>query len=151
MIMLSHAGVDPETLSPEQFNIFANQSPELQKESLNMLVKYGAERLRIVHPGSKEGSVQPPSRASSSTPATQSITQGGSSGPVTTNELVLQTPNTEDIKKGRRKNQTVDNGSDEAGAEASNTGGAKRTRRRGTAKSRNSCLQCKQRKAKVSQ
>lgn len=42
--------IDPDTLSTEQFNIFANQSPELQLESLAMLVKYGAERLRIVHP-----------------------------------------------------------------------------------------------------
>lgn len=43
-------GIDPETLSAEQFNIFANQSPDLQLESLAMLVRYGAERLRIVHP-----------------------------------------------------------------------------------------------------
>ncbi|ODA76696.1 hypothetical protein RJ55_07967 [Drechmeria coniospora] len=53
---LSEAGVDPDSLSTEQFNIFANQSPDLQKESLNMLVKYGAERLRIVHPSSKDSS-----------------------------------------------------------------------------------------------
>ncbi|PHH90357.1 hypothetical protein CDD83_3919 [Cordyceps sp. RAO-2017] len=38
--LLSDAGVDPATLSTEQFNIFANQSPDLQRESLNMLVKY---------------------------------------------------------------------------------------------------------------
>ena len=48
--LLSDSGVEPSTLSTEQFNIFANQSPDLQKESLAMLVKYGAERLRIVHP-----------------------------------------------------------------------------------------------------
>ncbi|KAK3990109.1 hypothetical protein QBC44DRAFT_369431 [Cladorrhinum sp. PSN332] len=53
--LLKDAGIDPATLSVEQFNIFANQSPELQKDSLAMLVKYGAERLRIVHP-TKEGS-----------------------------------------------------------------------------------------------
>lgn len=47
---LSENGVDPATLSQEQFDIFANQSPELQNESLVMLIKYGAERLRIVHP-----------------------------------------------------------------------------------------------------
>lgn len=47
---LRDKGIDPETLSSEQFNIFANQSPDLQMESLAMLVKYGAERLRIVHP-----------------------------------------------------------------------------------------------------
>lgn len=47
---LEDSGIDPDTLSAEQFNIFANQSPDLQMESLAMLVKYGAERLRIVHP-----------------------------------------------------------------------------------------------------
>lgn len=54
--ILSDSGVDPESLSTEQFSIFANQSPELQKESLSMLVKYGAERLRIVHPGNAAAS-----------------------------------------------------------------------------------------------
>lgn len=48
--ILSNAGVDPDTLSTDQFNIFSNQSPALQNESLAMLVEYGAERLRIVHP-----------------------------------------------------------------------------------------------------
>lgn len=55
--ILSKAGVDLETLSSDQFNIFANQSPGLQQESLAMLVQYGAERLRIVHP-SKDSSAQ---------------------------------------------------------------------------------------------
>ena len=53
--LLSDSGIDPKSLSAEQFNIFANQSPELQQDSLAMLVKYGAERLRIVHP-KKDGS-----------------------------------------------------------------------------------------------
>ncbi|KAK4126205.1 hypothetical protein N657DRAFT_670298 [Parathielavia appendiculata] len=53
--LLTDSNIDPKTLSPEQFNIFANQSLELQQDSLAMLIKYGAERLRIVHP-SKEGS-----------------------------------------------------------------------------------------------
>lgn len=52
--VLTEAGIDPTTLSAEQFDIFSNQSPDLQKESLAMLVKYGAERLRIVHPN-KDG------------------------------------------------------------------------------------------------
>ncbi|ROW09363.1 hypothetical protein VMCG_02397 [Cytospora schulzeri] len=55
---LQDAGIDPETLSTEQFDIFANQSPDLQTESLAMLVKYGAERLRIVHPN-KDNAPQP--------------------------------------------------------------------------------------------
>ncbi|SPN99682.1 uncharacterized protein DNG_02533 [Cephalotrichum gorgonifer] len=55
--LLTGAGVDPETLTADQFNIFANQSPTLQQESLAMLVQYGAERLRIVHPN-KDSSAQ---------------------------------------------------------------------------------------------
>lgn len=148
--MLQQAGVDPESLSPEQFHIFANQSPDLQKESLNMLIRYGAERLRIVHPGSKEGSAQPPSRGSSSAPAIQSNVQQDPSGPVTTSGLVLQTATPTNTKKGRKKNQTASNGDDEATEEATTAGAAKRTRRRGPAKSRNSCVPCKQRKVKVS-
>ncbi|KAK4165901.1 hypothetical protein QBC43DRAFT_23574 [Cladorrhinum sp. PSN259] len=71
---LRDAGIDPATLSVEQFNIFANQSPELQKDSLAMLVKYGAERLRIVHPtkeGASTGESTPqpsPSPAANDTP-----------------------------------------------------------------------------------
>ncbi|KAI0409570.1 hypothetical protein F4802DRAFT_604271 [Xylaria palmicola] len=54
MDLLSGKGIDPATLSAEQFNIFANQAPNLQSASLEMLAKYGAERLRIVHPDEKE-------------------------------------------------------------------------------------------------
>lgn len=53
--LLSQSNIDPKTLLPEQFSIFANQSLELQQDSLAMLVKYGAERLRIVHPN-RDGS-----------------------------------------------------------------------------------------------
>jgi hypothetical protein len=53
--LLSDNNIDPKSLSAEQFNIFANQSSELQQDSLAMLVKYGAESLRIVHPN-KDGS-----------------------------------------------------------------------------------------------
>lgn len=54
--VLGDAGVDPATLSEDQFHILANQSPELQRESLAMIVQYGAEKLRIVDPGTKERS-----------------------------------------------------------------------------------------------
>lgn len=63
-IKLQDNGIDPDTLSAEQFNIFANQSPDLQLESLAMLVKYGAERLRIVHP-SKDNTSQSPDPSNS--------------------------------------------------------------------------------------
>ena len=62
---LHEAGVDPNSLSADQFNIFSNQSPEVQKESLNMLVKYGAERLRIVQPANRDS----PATSSAATPA----------------------------------------------------------------------------------
>lgn len=64
---LSENGVDPATLSQEQFDIFANQSPELQTESLAMLIKYGAERLRIVHPN-KDNASSSPAQANGCTP-----------------------------------------------------------------------------------
>lgn len=60
---LSDSGVDPDTLSQEQFDIFSNQSPELQTESLAMLVKYGAEKLRIVHPNKDDGASANPAAA----------------------------------------------------------------------------------------
>lgn len=58
---LTENGIDATTLSTEQFDIFANQSPELQNESLAMLIKYGAERLRIVHPNKDNASSSPAS------------------------------------------------------------------------------------------
>lgn len=60
---LRDAGIDPTTLSTEQFDIFSNQSPDLQRESLAMLVKYGAERLRIVHPNKDSNDAAPPAAA----------------------------------------------------------------------------------------
>lgn len=62
--LLTGRGIEPTTLSPEQFNIFANQAPNLQSASLDMLAKYGAERLRIVHPDEKDQA-----GSSNSTPA----------------------------------------------------------------------------------
>ncbi|EPE10156.1 fungal transcriptional regulatory protein [Ophiostoma piceae UAMH 11346] len=46
--LLSDRSVDPGTLTHEQFCTFANQAPVLQKESLELLAHYGAERLAIV-------------------------------------------------------------------------------------------------------
>lgn len=50
---LTEAGISLSSLSDDQFSIFSNQSPEVQAESLKMLVEYGAERLHIVHPAKK--------------------------------------------------------------------------------------------------
>ncbi|KAI0863105.1 hypothetical protein F4860DRAFT_502236 [Xylaria cubensis] len=67
--LLEGKGIDPATLSAEQFNIFANQAPNLQSASLDMLARYGAERLRIVHPDEKEQA-----GSSNSTPVTGQTT-----------------------------------------------------------------------------
>ncbi|KAI1435275.1 hypothetical protein GGR50DRAFT_332773 [Xylaria sp. CBS 124048] len=66
--LLTGKGIDPNTLSPEQFSIFANQAPSLQTSSLEMLAKYGAERLRIVHPEEKS-----PPAPSKPTPAPEPV------------------------------------------------------------------------------
>ncbi|EEY14906.1 hypothetical protein VDBG_01015 [Verticillium alfalfae VaMs.102] len=73
--LLSEGGVEPETLSTDQFGIFANQSPDLQKESLIMLARYGAERLRIVHPKDQAAS-ETPSGGESSTEQTPQPANG---------------------------------------------------------------------------
>lgn len=72
---LSEAGIDPVTLSAEQFDIFSNQSPDLQKESLAMLVKYGAERLRIVHPNKDNNNT-----SANASPTNGAATPDGGSG-----------------------------------------------------------------------
>ncbi|KAI8153681.1 hypothetical protein K4K49_012978 [Colletotrichum sp. SAR 10_70] len=95
--MLSDNGVDPETLSTEQFSIFANQSPDLQKESLSMLVKYGAERLRIVHPNDAAASS---STSASSTPPQPAVLEE----PAASSES--ETP-TKAKKKASRKSKTT--------------------------------------------
>jgi ATP-dependent DNA helicase 2 subunit 1 len=129
--MLSNAGVDPTTLSADQFGIFANQAPELQRESLNMLVKYGAERLRIVHPGNREDSAQ----ASASSQSSQ--TTSSSSGPMTTKELVPQS-----------SAQSNANGDTAASQVTDDSTSKRKTKKMG--KSRTACFPCKARKTKVS-
>ncbi|EMR63451.1 putative c6 finger domain-containing protein [Eutypa lata UCREL1] len=47
--LLTGKGIDPATLSPEQFNIFANQAPQLQEASLEMLARYGTINNRHSH------------------------------------------------------------------------------------------------------
>ena len=138
--MLSNAGVDPDTLSTEQFGIFSNQSPELQKDSLTMLVKYGAERLRIVHPSNREGSVS--GTTSTSAVSTQS-SQPTSSGPMTTKELVPDSSakGTQDVTS------TADTANTAAAAEDSNQ--TPMRSKRGPGKSRTACFSCKSRKVKV--
>ncbi|KAH7189260.1 uncharacterized protein B0J16DRAFT_339174 [Fusarium flagelliforme] len=131
--MLSNAGVDPTTLSPEQFGIFSNQAPELQQESLNMLVKYGAERLRIVHPSNREGSAQASASTAQNSPSVN--------GPRTTKELVPQ-PSAQSNVNTDTEAQTASQTADEAST-------PKRKARK-LGKSRTACFPCKARKTKCS-
>ncbi|KJZ78049.1 hypothetical protein HIM_02686 [Hirsutella minnesotensis 3608] len=121
--LLTEAGVDPDTLSTEQFNIFANQSPELQKESLNMLVKYGAERLRIVHPSNRDGSASTPTSATT----TPTMASGSAASQDTT---------------------TTELGPPSAATAQETPKSAKGSRRKGPSKSRIACFQCKDRRVK---
>ena len=106
--LLSQSNIDPKTLSPEQFSIFANQSLELQQDSLAMLVKYGAERLRIVHPN-RDGS-----SSGQGTPSKQNTPAPGGAQP--------QSPK---MKKPRKKKSEVDGVGADA-AQNSETAGAKK-------------------------
>ena len=80
--ILSNAGVDPGSLSIDQFSIFANQSPALQQESLVMLVEYGAERLRIVHPN-RDDSAQNTTQDQTAVPPPASTVGTSTTGPQT--------------------------------------------------------------------
>ncbi|KAI0136131.1 hypothetical protein F4776DRAFT_123334 [Hypoxylon sp. NC0597] len=80
--LLVGKGIDPATLSKEKFSIFANQAPDLQAASLEMLARYGAERLRIIHPDKSD---EPSS--SNSTPTAEhsaNMTPATISGPTAT-------------------------------------------------------------------
>lgn len=122
--LLSEAGVESETLSLEQFGIFANQSPDLQRESLSMLVKYGAERLRIVHPSNRDSSAS--ARPIAMATSIQN-TNAAPSEPMTTTELVPRASGSADETEGTP-----------AGS-----------KRRKLGKSRTACFQCKRRQVKA--
>ncbi|XDG06762.1 hypothetical protein ABKA04_006377 [Annulohypoxylon sp. FPYF3050] len=146
--LLTAEGIDPATLSQEQFEIFSNQSPDLQKTSLEMLKMYGAERLRIVHPPDVEEdtpSTSTPAEAQSSnvTPATTSV-------PVAT-PTATETP-TKKPKRSRKKK------SDAAAAKPSavvpveqngEVGTTTSTLKLTARKTRGNCETCKSRKRKI--
>lgn len=97
--LLTGRGIEPATLSAEQFNIFANQAPNLQSASLDMLAKYGAERLRIVHPDEKEQA-----GSSTSTPHTGQARDSPSAAAPATSSGDTLTP----TKKPRNKKKKSD-------------------------------------------
>ncbi|KAK2046463.1 hypothetical protein LZ31DRAFT_519416 [Colletotrichum somersetense] len=132
--LLSGSGVDPESLSTEQFSIFANQSPDLQKESLAMLVKYGAERLRIVHPSD--------AAASSSTNASPTPPQQATAGSEADNsEAASETPAPAKKKRSRKSNQVAGDAEEEELIPAPAGTPLKQV-------SRGSCIACRRAKTK---
>lgn len=147
--LLTAEGIDPATLSQEQFEIFSNQSPDLQKTSLEMLKMYGAEGLRIVHPPDVEEdtpSTSTPAEAQSSnvTPATTSV-------PVST-PTATETP-TKKPKRSRKRKSDVAAAKPSAvvsveqnGEVGTTTSTLKLTAR----KTRGNCETCESRKKKCS-
>ncbi|KAK1988484.1 LOW QUALITY PROTEIN: hypothetical protein LZ30DRAFT_756018 [Colletotrichum cereale] len=131
--LLSGSGVDPESLSTEQFSIFANQSPDLQKESLAMLVKYGAERLRIVHP----------SDAAASSPTTASPTPQQATAEPEADSLEATLENSAPAKKKRsRKSNAAAGDAEEADLIPAPAGTPLKQVSRG------SCIACRRAKTK---
>lgn len=130
--LLADGGVNPDSLSTEQMNIFSNQAPELQKDSLAMLARYGAERLQIIHPSHNKG--KPDAAGASSAQAQSTHTAPGAAAPTTTKELSLQTDATPSKGKGGKNK----------GSSAKDTPTSKRK----LGKSRLACLECKSRRVK---
>ncbi|TLS27705.1 hypothetical protein PpBr36_01030 [Pyricularia pennisetigena] len=141
--LLVVSGIDPATLSEEQFDIFSNQSPELQRESLVMLVKYGAERLRIVHPNKDAQASTPPTPstpASAASSAATASSDAGTAGSTTKNK--------------KKKSVTKSLAGAESGEDATPSGTKKQKLTRGKcdpcrdaktpcSKSKPSCEQCR--------
>lgn len=128
--LLNSKNIDPNTLSSEQFNIFANQAPHLQELSLDMLAKYGAERLRIVHPDETAAS-------SSSTPAQQTT-------PANTTPSTSDTPSKKKRSR-KRKSDAAISGEGDTATTAMTMQPAPKNRNR---KTRGACDTCKQQKQK---
>ena len=142
--LLSERGIDPESLSTEQFNIFANQSPELQQESLNMLAQYGAERLRIVHP-TKSG----PKSTQSTTPPESHA----SSAAAPANQSQAASTDTPKSKRSRKKKPDATPADESFGAEDGQASAvvAGSFRTKGKVKlTRGACESCRTSKVKVS-
>ncbi|KAI8623880.1 hypothetical protein F5Y19DRAFT_345351 [Xylariaceae sp. FL1651] len=149
--LLTGKGIDPGTLSTEQFNIFANQAPNLQSASLDMLAKYGAERLRIVHPvekeqaGSSNSSAAGDMSANASPAAAPALTSGSTSTPT------KKPRNKKKKSDGPVTEVSIGNGavvSLEQDGELGTTESALRPKNRNALKTRGICDTCRQRKTK---
>ncbi|KAK6828182.1 hypothetical protein PG987_011523 [Apiospora arundinis] len=153
--LLSGKGIDPSTLSEEQMNIFSNQAPHLQELSLEMLAKYGAERLRIVHPDEKD---QPPSTNTTPAQATPDVAEAATSGPSTATTGDTETPKKRNSRK-KKSDAATEGGDGTAASRAVEPGNAENGGMETTTmsmtlkpptqrKTRGTCGTCKTRKVK---
>ncbi|KAK8042496.1 hypothetical protein PG994_012979 [Apiospora phragmitis] len=152
--MLSGKGIDPSTLSEEQMNIFSNQAPHLQELSLEMLAKYGAERLRIVHPDEKDQ----PAASTNSTPAqgTPDVAAASASAPATVPPGDTETPTKKTKPRKKKSDAAVESADGTAAAsravEPGENGGMETTtmtlKPPNQRRTRGTCDTCKNRKVK---
>ncbi|KAF4125249.1 Ku70/Ku80 C-terminal arm [Geosmithia morbida] len=135
--LLFNAGVDPDTLSTEQMNIFANQAPNIQKDSVAMLAKYGAQQLQIVHPQAKARSQSQQQQQQQTDNGSNNNNNDDDASENTTNSSTGPVMTTQELALG-------------GGVEEQQTenGGGRSTKQRKVGKSRVSCYQCKSRRAK---
>lgn len=142
--LLAESNVDPKTLTPEQFSIFANQAPALQKESLAMLVEYGAERLTIVLPEKAQDASESPAA-----PAQDQL-----AGQVTVDDAqqsATAAGSAQRKRRGRAKNAEtgVAGVSDGTAALTQTDAGNRQKKPKGPKLSRGSCTPCRACKLKV--
>jgi hypothetical protein len=142
--LLTEKDIDPDTLSTEQFNIFSNQSPDLQQESLNMLVRYGAERLRIVHPN-KNGS-----SSAQSTPAPEQQASSTNSVAAANQSQGAEATPSKSKRSRKRKSGPAASGVDSVGVGDDYVASATVAASGGKAKlTRGACESCRTSKLKV--
>ncbi|KAI0175743.1 hypothetical protein GGR52DRAFT_570733 [Hypoxylon sp. FL1284] len=148
--LLKGRDIDPVTLTTEQFNIFANQAPDLQTASLEMLAKYGAERLRIVHPDEKD---QAPS-ASSTPTNNQPSSSTPTAGPATTSAPGTNETPTRKRRSRKKKSDgpvaevSIGNGAVVSVEESGEVGTTESALKPTTKRTRGACQTCKQKKKK---
>lgn len=142
--LLAESNIDPKTLTPEQFSIFANQSPTLQKESLAMLVKYGAERLRIVLPDKDQSASESPAPPSQNQNTEQVPADGAQQSATATDSPKRKR------RASRKKAEADDTGAAEDTAALTQADAGNRQKKpRAPKLSRGACTPCRASKVKV--
>lgn len=146
IVLLKREGINPGTLSEEQFEIFSNQSPELQASSLEMLVTYGAARLRIVHPIEEE--LHNPSTSPSAEEQPPHLTPATHEEPMTTH-VTAETPAKRRGRKRQSGGPAVEIKPVVSVEENGEVGTTASTLKPSARKTRGACQTCKDAKLKV--